>query len=494
MCSRTFFALLGSAAAFLFGGSPANAAPASPQPNPSALVRGAYLADTSAVDVYLSDAAGGKPTLALSRVRYGDVSEYQRIKPGRYTVGLRPAGADVATRPTLSWTLDAKPGLAFTVLAIGTQKALTGRVLSDDLTPLPAGRARVRVIQAAKRAKTVNVTAANGLVLAAKVPFSATTEYTSVPAGSWPVTTRSVDQREITTTKSLTLRAGATDTVVVLDGAQQSSISMRVVDDSIGVNLPPLGPAATGDSAAPMPDIRSSEARQVAIWGLGVVLISAAAAVVIGCRPSPHHPVSIRRHHGSRSRARALRVAALIAAGAVLSGSAHIVPDRPAATPSPIDLAAAVVGPVPVRIAIPSIGVDTELEALHRGVDGALKSPEKEDAGWYADGVVPGERGPAVILGHVDSARDGSAVFRQLSRLHSGDIVMLDTSNHDTEYFVVDTVRQSAESSFPTGLVYGPTAMPELRLITCTGSFDTSEHSYCDNLIVTAFSVWTRQL
>jgi hypothetical protein len=34
--------------------------------------------------------------------------------------------------------------------------------------------------------------------------------------------------------------------------------------------------------------------------------------------------------------------------------------------------------------------------------------------------------------------------------------------------------------------VYGPTALPELRLITCTGDFDRSAHSYLDNLVVTA--------
>ena len=42
------------------------------------------------------------------------------------------------------------------------------------------------------------------------------------------------------------------------------------------------------------------------------------------------------------------------------------------------------------------------------------------------------------------------------------------------------------KDQFPTAAVYGPTPVPELRLITCTGEFDRAAHSYLDNLVVTA--------
>ena len=147
-------------------------------------------------------------------------------------------------------------------------------------------------------------------------------------------------------------------------------------------------------------------------------------------------------------------------------------------------------GPRPVRIVIPKIQVSAEVEPLHRAANGMLDVPPRwSDAGWYADGVVPGQQGPAVIVGHVDSAHDGPAVFYHLPRLRHGDDVVVETNDGQTHHFVVDTTRAFAKTSFPTALVYGPTSMAELRLITCTGQFDRATHNYNENLVVTAYAV-----
>jgi len=152
-------------------------------------------------------------------------------------------------------------------------------------------------------------------------------------------------------------------------------------------------------------------------------------------------------------------------------------------------------GPLPVRIVIPTIAVSADIEPLHRAADGTLNTPQQwNDAGWYADGVVPGQRGPAVIVGHVDSARDGPAVFYRLRQLQPGDQVLVETSDAQNHRFDVDTARKFAKTSFPTELVYGPTPMAELRLITCAGSFDRASHNYSDNLIVTAHAAETPEL
>jgi sortase (surface protein transpeptidase) len=146
-------------------------------------------------------------------------------------------------------------------------------------------------------------------------------------------------------------------------------------------------------------------------------------------------------------------------------------------------------GPRPVRIVIPKIAVSAGVEPLHRAADGTLDvPPDWNDAGWYADGVVPGQRGPAVIVGHVDSARDGPAVFYRLPALRRGDDVLVETNDGQSHRFVVDTTRAFAKTSFPTELVYGPTPLAELRLITCAGSFDRAAHSYTENLVVTAYA------
>jgi hypothetical protein len=140
---------------------------------------------------------------------------------------------------------------------------------------------------------------------------------------------------------------------------------------------------------------------------------------------------------------------------------------------------------VPVRLIIPAIGVDTALEPLGLLADQTLQPPSRWDtAGWYADGVRPGDAGPAVIAGHVDST-SGPAVFYRLRELHPGDVVLIRERTGLTLRFSVDTIETYPKNRFPTARVYGPRPLPELRLITCTGDFDPNAHSYLDNLIVT---------
>ncbi len=140
----------------------------------------------------------------------------------------------------------------------------------------------------------------------------------------------------------------------------------------------------------------------------------------------------------------------------------------------------------PTRLTISAIGVDTSLEALGLLPDGTLQAPSQwGEAGWYAAGVRPGDRGPAVIAGHVDSV-NGPAVFYRLRELQPGAVALVRLRNGAALRFVVDSVRSFPKTSFPTDAVYGPTALPELRLITCTGDFDRSALSYRNNLVVSA--------
>ncbi|MCW2541176.1 MAG: Peptidase sortase [Frankiales bacterium] len=140
----------------------------------------------------------------------------------------------------------------------------------------------------------------------------------------------------------------------------------------------------------------------------------------------------------------------------------------------------------PVRLRIPSIGVDTTLQALGLLSNGTLQSPtEWQRAGWYSRGVRPGSTGPAVIAGHVDSV-SGPAVFFRLHELVVGAKVEVTRGDGSIVRFVVSSVRSYPKNAFPTQAVYGPTALPELRLITCTGDFDYKARSYLDNLVVTA--------
>lgn len=254
-------------------------APAMADPGDAAMVREAHFSpDTPSVDVYLSAFSGGTTTLALSNVGYGDISDYQRLAPGLYTVGMRPAGADPSTPVAISWTLDAKPGQAFTALAIGMNKSLQGRVLSDDLTAPPSGQAKVRVIQAADRAAKADFSTQNGPALGTAVPFATTTDYITTPAGSWPLTARATDNPTIATTANLELTAGRTSTVVLLD-APQNGIALRFVDDAVGTNRPPAGPVEAGAGGTAGSSVLTDVAVGIGAVAGAVTLVLAGTAI-----------------------------------------------------------------------------------------------------------------------------------------------------------------------------------------------------------------------
>ena len=141
---------------------------------------------------------------------------------------------------------------------------------------------------------------------------------------------------------------------------------------------------------------------------------------------------------------------------------------------------------LPVRLWIPAIAVSTPLVRLGRLPNGTLQVPRDWDkAGWYDQGPRPGQPGPAVILGHVDS-KSGPAVFYQLQTLRPGDIVRVGLADGRTLIFTVQRVERYPKDHFPTEAVYLPTLSRELRLITCGGTFDYATGHYRDNIVVFA--------
>jgi hypothetical protein len=143
-------------------------------------------------------------------------------------------------------------------------------------------------------------------------------------------------------------------------------------------------------------------------------------------------------------------------------------------------------GGSPVRVIIPTIGVSAPIVDLALNLDGTLEVPPGFlEAGWYTGSSVPGEPGPAVIVGHVDSL-SGPAVFYRLRELTPGATVAVRVSREGLRPFVVTGVAEYPKSAFPSEAVYGPTSRPTLRLITCGGRFDFSTGHYVDNVVVFA--------
>ncbi|KQS66001.1 class F sortase [Modestobacter sp. Leaf380] len=195
--------------------------------------------------------------------------------------------------------------------------------------------------------------------------------------------------------------------------------------------------------------------------------------------------------YGRARRTSLSALAALLLAGC---GSAAAAPD-PAPAPAAVSAAAAaptVAAPVvltasePLRVRVPAIGVDSGLVDLGLQADGSLEVPaEGFPAGWFTGSPTPGERGPAVLAGHVDWA-GSPGVFAELAQLAPGDAVLVDRTDGSTATFVVTLVDQVAKADFPTEEVYGDLGHAGLRLITCGGEFDGSTGDYLDDVVVYA--------
>jgi sortase (surface protein transpeptidase) len=142
--------------------------------------------------------------------------------------------------------------------------------------------------------------------------------------------------------------------------------------------------------------------------------------------------------------------------------------------------------PRPARIVIPAIGVSAPIIPLALNADGTMQVPQSFSvAGWFRPGPEPGEPGPAIVVGHVDS-RSGPGVFYRLRALGRGDRIKIVLVDRRTLQFVVTGSREASKRNFPTKVVYRRTSGPTLRLITCGGRFDSSTGHYVDNHIVFA--------
>ncbi|WP_328466266.1 class F sortase [Streptomyces sp. NBC_00448] len=140
----------------------------------------------------------------------------------------------------------------------------------------------------------------------------------------------------------------------------------------------------------------------------------------------------------------------------------------------------------PTGLDIPAIGVHSDLLDLGLNKNGTLEVPGKPlQAGWYRNSPAPGQVGPSVILGHVDSYATGPAVFYRLGALRPHERITVTRADRKTAVFTIDALRSYEKRTFPTLDVYGNTSDPELRLITC-GDWNARTHGYDGNTVVFA--------
>jgi hypothetical protein len=215
--------------------------------------------------------------------------------------------------------------------------------------------------------------------------------------------------------------------------------------------------------------------------GSAVVLAVVTAATLTTSGVPVHHAALVRSSASWPATVPpAVLTAPVAAPGPLPDGSSVDLSGSPTRAPS--------LAGIPTEVDIPTINVHAPVVPLGLGPDGTVQVPDSfTAAGWYQGGPRPGDTGPAVILGHVDSF-DGPAVFFRLKDLSPGQLIDV-ASASGSRQFQVDTVMSFPKDHFPTAMVYGPVPVPALRLVTCGGSFDKTQQSYRDNVVVFATEV-----
>ncbi|MCZ2838791.1 DUF4397 domain-containing protein [Modestobacter sp. VKM Ac-2985] len=179
----------------------------------------------------------------LPALGYGDVSAYQRVPAGSYTVSARAAGADPASPPVLTTAVTVAAGTATTVAAVGRFADLGLAVGTDDLTLPPAGAARVRVVNAAATGSPLDVALGGGPVLAADLAFTDSTDPVHVPGGAGTLVV--TDAGGTPVELPVDLAAGSVHTVLVLERAD-GGVTATVTLDAAAPGVVPVGGVEAG--------------------------------------------------------------------------------------------------------------------------------------------------------------------------------------------------------------------------------------------------------
>lgn len=226
--------------------------------------------------------------------------------------------------------------------------------------------------------------------------------------------------------------------------------------------------------------------RKLVVMATAFALSASGTAVITVAIASEPHAAQPPRAATDRFAAAATPIVTVVAPEPPVE-PAELAPHDPGFALAPSD---------PVTIDIPAIGVHSPLQQVGLTAEHTMQAPAPgphyNDAAWYKHSSSPGSPGPAVIIGHVDSAAEGPSVFFNLRNLQAGDEVLVTRADGQVAVFRVDATGRYPKDDFPTALVYGDTERPALRLITCGGAFDAGAGHYLDNLVVFATLVGTR--
>lgn len=141
----------------------------------------------------------------------------------------------------------------------------------------------------------------------------------------------------------------------------------------------------------------------------------------------------------------------------------------------------------PVRLSVPSLGIDANVQAVGLGKTGNMAVPTNyTDVAWYRGGTTPGQVGSAVFDGHVDNGFGLDGVFKHLGSIQIGDHVDVTTKGGTTYTYVVTDVQEYPYDAVPTSAIFHASDATRLTIITCEGAWISGKKTYDHRLVVYA--------
>ena len=164
-----------------------------------------------------------------------------------------------------------------------------------------------------------------------------------------------------------------------------------------------------------------------------------------------------------------------LSSGQVIDTEAYSQLRKPSTTPTGL----------PVRLVIPSIGVNAAVEDAFITPDGRMDVPAGSvNVAWYALGFRPGQNGSAVIGGHFGIDNGVPKVFYDLNKLTVGDKIYVVDDKNQTLAFQVRSIRLFDRNDDSTPVFVSNDGLAHLNLITCEGIWNKVDDSYPDRRVV----------
>lgn len=401
----------------------------------------------------------------LSSTLFARVTDYLPLPAGRHRVQVALIGKGTGAKVIVQ-TLSVQPGTAYTVAAIGTMATGFSLKIFVDNNLMASGLAKVRFYDLSAGTGSLSI-ATGGHTIPVALSYPQASNYLQLPAR--PSTfTLSASRPSLSLLDQVTLKTN-TVTSIFLVGVFQGTPPLQFVHVQVK-GLPSLAGTGSDLNALAM---NASPFTPLASWLLGMLALGGMSAVVL----MRFWPFS---QHKATNRPPWLLWTVLISMLALTLSIAGLSLAPAPATASP--------APAPfVRLRIPAIGVNAPIESVGVQPDGAMETPRQSpwnDVGWYSGGPRPGERGSAVIAGHLDRPGGNPAVFWRLGDLHIGDTILVVDAHGKTLRFQVTALRFYSPQDAPIQAIFGNTAGRFLNLTTCAGDWIATQHQTALRLVV----------